>query len=224
MIDLPVAKLELEWTQPWQGPPAPHLLRGAIAAAFPENDLFHQHTADGFINRYPRIQYRWDEGRGIIVGLGPGVESLGQLFLQDMHLQLGERQISVSSSTCTFRTHTIQISPKLKRYFFRSPWIALNQDNYAEFRDLPRTEQAEKLDRILIGNILSALKGFDVHVEERIYAAVIPKRKIWCSYKDQRLRGFLGMFVTNTDLPAGFGLGKAVSHGYGWIEPVGVNE
>jgi len=221
MISLPVAKLKLEWTIPWQGPPAPHLLRGAIAAAFPENDMFHQHGEEGLINRYPRIQYRWEGGCGLIYGFGDGVESLGQLFLKDLNLRLETRDMTVLNSTCSFSRHQVGFMPILKRYYFRSPWVALNQDNYTGFDSLSRIEQADKLDRILVGNMLSALKCFDVRVGERIYAAVVPKRKIWCTYKNQKLLGFMGMFVTNLDLPSGFGLGTAVSHGYGWIEPVG---
>ncbi len=38
------------------------------------------------------------------------------------------------------------------------------------------------------------------------------------AYKDVHLAGFRGRLLTNLDLPDGFALGRAVSHGYGWIE------
>jgi hypothetical protein len=216
--------VNLKWTHEWSAPPAPHLLRGAIAAAFPENDLFHQHNETGTIYRYPRIHYRWDTqtGDGILAGFGPGVEALGPLFAADLQLRLGERAVTVAESNMSFVRHRIKLLPKLKRYHFRSPWLPLNQENYGHYQSLNRAEQSLELDRIAVGNILSALKGLNIRVEGQVYAAIQPKQKLWCSLKGQKLCGLLGTLLTNIDLPDDFALGKAVSHGYGWIaSPMG---
>lgn len=218
---IPVAVAALAWTEPWAGPPAPHLLRGAVAAAFPGNDLFHQHTADGSpIFRYPRIHYRWDtkSGDGVIAGFGDGVEALAELFLNDMQLRLGDRVMTVREAQVLFSRCEVRMVPNLMRYRFRSPWLPLNQENYERYRIMSGAEQTAELDRLAVGNILSALKGFDIRVAECVYTAFLPRRKIWCGYKNQQLLGFLGTLVTNVALPDGFALGKAVSHGYGWME------
>lgn len=224
---LPTCIVRLIWTEPWQGPPAPHLLRGAVAAAFPESDLFHQHTVDGKpIYRYPRIQYRWDpgSGEGIIAGFGDGVETLTQLFVDDLELRLGDRLMAVREAHAQFSRHTIRILPRLRRYHFRSPWLPLNQENYERYQAMSRPERAAELDRIAVGNILSALKGLNIRIQEQVYAAFMPRRRLSCRYKDQALAGFLGTFMTNVDLPNDFALGKAVSHGYGWLRTIGAAE
>src|SRR5262245_16211306 len=56
--------------------PAPQHLRGAVAARFPEDPLFHQHAGDGLLYRLPRIQYRWDEEGPALVGLEEGARRL----------------------------------------------------------------------------------------------------------------------------------------------------
>lgn len=217
---IPIITVRLIWSEPWEAPPAAHLLRGALAAAFPDNDLFHQHAADGkSIFRYPRIHYRWNPktGDGIVTGFGDGVESLAQLVMSDMTLQFGDRSLTIQEARAEFACHEVTVLPRLKRYHFRSPWLPLNQGNYERYRNMPHPDRADELDRIAVGNILSALKGFDIRLSERVYAAVIPRRHLTCRYKDRILAGILGSLVTNVDLPDGFALGKAVSHGYGWL-------
>lgn len=212
--------IRLTWTEPWDGPPASHLLRGAVAAAFPDNDLFHQHSADGKpIYRYPRIQYRWDTqtGDGIIAGFGDGVDTLTQLFMEDLELHLGNRVMTVQEARAHFTRHSVRVLPRLSRYHFRSPWLALNQTNFDRYQSMSRTAQTAELDRIAVGNILSALKGLNIRLVERVYAAFMPRRRLVCHYKDRDLTGFLGTLIANVDLPDGFALGKAVSHGYGWL-------
>jgi hypothetical protein len=54
----------------------PHHLRGAIAARFPDEPLFHQHAEEGIVYRMPRIQYRWDETGAMLVGLEEGARRL----------------------------------------------------------------------------------------------------------------------------------------------------
>ena len=215
---IPILVIRLKWREPWNAAPAPHLLRGAIATAFADNDLFHQHRNDGSsIYRYPRIHYRWEGDDGLVIGFGEGIKPLGDLFTSDLELDLGKRRVVVSEAELSYRTDAIEVLPRLRRYRFRSPWLPLNQDNFSAFQEMSRSEQSVELDRIAVGNILSALKGFGIHIEDRVYAAVIPRRRHACHYKDQKLMGFLGTFLTNIALPDDFAVGRAVSHGYGWI-------
>lgn len=217
---LPVCTVHLKWTEPWNDSPAPHLLRGAVGEAFGDNDLFHQHTPEGRpIYRYPRVHYRWDTrtGDGVVFGIGEGVQALGDLFVADLELRLGTRQMRVGEADVDFRRHTVQLLPTLRRYRFRSPWLPLNQENYQRYETMTRDKRAAELDRIAVGNILGALKSLGVRVDGQLYAAAMPRRKLNCRYKDQSLCGFLGTLLTNIDLPDGFAVGKAVSHGYGWL-------
>ncbi len=221
IYEIPCIAVRLTWVEPWKGPAAPHLLRGALAAAFPNNDLFHQHDATGAdIYRYPRIQYRWDTqtGDGLVFGFGNGVDALLPLFNEDIELRLGSRLVRVREAKINFRQHKIEMLSRLQRYRLRSPWLPLNQKNFDRYQKMSRDEQESELDRIAVANILSAFKGLDIRLENQVYAAVLPRRKVSCQYKDQHLLGFLGTFATNVSLPNDFALGKAVSHGYGWLQ------
>lgn len=216
-----ICSIRLTWTEPWDGPAVPHLLRGALAAAFPDNDLFHQHApGGGDIYRYPRIHYRWDTetGEGLVFGFGEGVDALGPLFGEELELRLGRRTVHVREARMQFRKHEVKLLPRLARYRLRSPWLPLNKNNFERFQKMSREAQAQELDRIAVGNILSAMKGLGHRLDGQVYAAMFPRRRIQCPYKDQRLLGFMGIFVTNLSLPDNFALGKAVSHGYGWLQ------
>ena len=196
----------------------PHLLRGAIASQFPDQPIFHQHTSDGFIYRYPMVQYRRDKTDGLVFAFGAGAESLIDIPFLNMSLRLGGECFYVSDVQLNLLTHTISVSSRLNRYFFRSPWLPFNQTNYSSYQSLsPRERQTER-DRLAVANILSALKGLDIFVRERIYAGFIFKKSRICQYKKTSLLGFQGTLLTNIDLPSGFAIGKAVSHGYGWLE------
>ena len=65
--------------------------------------------------------------------------------------------------------------------------------------------------------ISDALRGFGVEFPTRLYAAFELQATRPCQYKGVELLGFQGRLLTNVDLPDGFALGRAVSHGYGWL-------
>lgn len=58
------------------------LFRGAVIASLNEKDiLFHNHTEDGVVYRYPRIQYKRIHKKAAIVCLKEGIKSIGEFFL-----------------------------------------------------------------------------------------------------------------------------------------------
>lgn len=215
-VNIAVARLSFEGR--YYGPPAPHLLRGAIASQFPNQPIFHQHTRDGLIYRYPMVQYRWAKTVGVIFAFGIGAKSLIKVPFLNTALRLGDKVYNVADVQLDFFTHTFSVSPRLNRYFFRSPWLPFNHENYSRYQNLSRTQQQTERDRLAVANILSALKGWDVFLVEHLYAGFVFKQSRVCRYKDTSLFGLQGTLLTNVDLPSGFGIGKAVSHGYGWME------
>ena len=102
-------------------------------------------------------------------------------------------------------------------YRFRTPWLALSQENYARYRGASEEERHQFLERILIGNILSAAKGFDYTVNGEITVKLKRLRPTECLLKDVPVTGFYGSFTVNFQLPPLFGLGKSVSRGYGAV-------
>lgn len=121
MIDnkrIPITTVRLTWADPLLGPPKPHLMRGAFAHSFPSEPLFHQHTKDGFIYRYPLIQYRWQSGAGIIVGYHEGAKLLARVPFLDLSLRLGENIITVADAHINCHETEVSVSDSLLRYRF----------------------------------------------------------------------------------------------------------
>lgn len=111
------------------------------------------------------------------------------------------------------------ISDRLLRYRFETPWLVLNQDNHARFRDLDEAGQRTEKDRILVGHLLSALGGLDFRVQRgtTVYAAFEGRSRRSVRFKEVSFLGAEGRFVTNVVLPDGLGLGKGSSHGHGRV-------
>jgi len=99
-----------------------------------------------------------------------------------------------------------------------APWLPLNQELYERYRKLSPDAQARERDRLAVAGLLLAMRGFGVEIQDRVFAAFEMLSSRFCPYKGLQFQGFLGRLLTNLDLPDGFALGRAVSHGYGWIE------
>jgi hypothetical protein len=64
---------------------------------------------------------------------------------------------------------------------------------------------------------MSQAFGWFYAPHETVYAAFEPEREVSCVVKGTSLRGYLGSFVTNLDIPDDLALGRSVSHGFGWF-------
>jgi hypothetical protein len=209
--------IRLLWVEDVPMRPAPHLLRGAIAGRFPDNPLVHQHDGERAVYRYPHVQYRWDNQGPILFAIGEGARFLAGVDWPGMELRIGDQPVRVRDAICTFRRHQIQPSPRLVRYAFASPWLPFSQENYQRYRSMSPAEQVAERDRLAVAGLLIALRGLGVDFPGRLYAAFELHAAGPCRYKDVDLVGFRGRLLTNVDLPDGFALGRAVSHGYGWL-------
>ncbi len=218
MRTVDIVNVRLSWVENDPGPPAPHLLRGAIGDRFPGDALFHQHDQSGFVYRYPFIQYRWDKNGAVLLGLGTGAQALVRSPWPGMELRIGERVLHVRDAVCEFHRHSIILTDRLVRYRFAAPWLPLNQELYERYRKLSPDAQARERDRLAVAGLLLAMRGFGVEIQDRVFAAFEMRSSRFCPYKGLQFQGFLGRLLTNLDLPDGFALGRAVSHGYGWIE------
>lgn len=219
-----MAIAELHWSQSLLSPPEPRLLRAAIASQYPDQSIFHQHTKSGVLYRYPLVHYRREKEYSVIAAFSEGAQLLLQVPFTEKPLMLGSKTACITHVDFRMKKHELTVSPHLLRYVFRSPWLPLNQDNFARYQNMTREEQATERDRLAVANILSALKGLGIYFDDRLYAAFFLRRSCACQYKDQRLLGFWGTLVTNADLPSDLAIGKAVSHGYGWIQKSGTLE
>lgn len=220
LAEVPVVRVSLSLSTDPQKRYRVEQFRGAVANAFSSDALFHQHDGeDGKLTyRYPLIHYRWQRDTGIIVGFREAAERLAQIPWMDLSLRLGESEVRSTEARIDLSRTEVGIADRLVRYRFQSPWLPLNQENYARYRGLSESERRDEMDRVLVGHILSALGGMGVRFPERLYAAFSLRGTRMCTYKGVKLLGARGQFVSNAILPQSIGLGKAVSHGFGWCE------
>ncbi len=206
-------------------PPAnPQILaarwRGAVASIFTDDSAFHGHQADRTLLRYPLVHYRWVDNAPAVFAIGPAAQRAMIHPWPGTSVRIGEHDAHITQVDWSALAITRAFSRKLIRYEFRAPWIALNQENHARFKDLDRVARRNDLDRILVGNLLTMSQAFGwfFSPDETIFAAFEPTREVPTTIKGVSLIGFEGTFVTNLELPSGLALGRSVSHGFGWLE------
>jgi hypothetical protein len=222
LSEIPYIEIELCWDRELDGAAEirARQLRGSLAQRFSEDPLFHQRDEEGrVLYRYPQVQYRWRDGRGVVAGWGEAARRLPQLPWLELDLSLGDDRVLVSDIRLVTQKARFAISPRLLRYRLATPVLLFNQKNYRHYRELERSGQRNESDRLLIAQLLTALRGLQVQFDDQLYAAFVQSRTCVSHYKQQELVGVLGQFVCNAVLPAGFAIGHGVSHGFGWIEP-----
>jgi hypothetical protein len=221
LAKIPCAQVELTWDRDVSGAPGQRArqLRGALATAFRGDPLFHQHDPETgkALYRYPRIQYRWQDGRGLVVGWAEAAQRLLARPWLDLKLQLGEEPVMATDAALTLHHGEFAVSERLERYHFHSPILLFNQENYQRYRQMDECAQRLERDRLLVSQMLIALRGLDVTFPERLYATFTRIRSSPSRYKGQDLLGLHGEIVSNILFPDGFAFGHAVSHGYGWL-------
>lgn len=221
LAKIPCAQVALTWDRDLPGRPAQRTrqLRGALATAFRDDALFHQHDpATGkALYRYPRVQYRWHAGRGLVIGWAEAATRLLDRPWLDLSVRLGEESVTIADAALTLNHGEFALSQRLEHYRLRSPVLLFNQENYRRYQQMAEPAQRLERDRLLVANLLSALRGLDVTFPERLYATFTQIQAQPCHYKNQDLLGIGGEFVANVAVPEGFAFGHAVSHGYGWL-------
>lgn len=185
--------------------------------------LFHNHLSETqFIYQYPKIQYKIDRGKPIILCLNEGIDEIHHFFSKpSWDLTIYDRLYKIKVNKLLINQFTMQVWDQMFRYrMYR--WHALNQDNYKQYLQLSsNTEQQKKLESILIGNILSFAKGINWTVEKEIklsIKSILNER--WLLMKNTKIRGFDIEFETNVFLPNYIGLGKNVSFGFGMVKQI----
>lgn len=192
-------------------------IRGFIGNLFKQYPVLHHHINQlGYIYEYPRIQYKVIGGQPMIVGINSG-EILREIASNLDRLDLG-REYSIRFKTITEFEESI--GPSQSRvYEFITPWIALNEENWKKYCDLPREKRMGFLSKIMVGNVLSMCKSLSYVVESRLRAAVFV-REGKVKYKGLGFTAFSGRFIINFDLPSYIGIGKGTSQGFGTLRKV----
>jgi len=200
-------------------------VRGFFGCLFPEETLLHQHLPSKqqqTLYRYPLVLYRPPSQQEIsLLGIDAGAATLAAVYDQFESITLGSREYRVRERQGVLRSEPFGLAPAPVSYRFLTPWLPLSQKNYARFAALrTRTEQQALLERILVGNLLSASKSLGYTVPGRI---VVVLDDDWTTEvrqaKNVPVIGVRGGFSANFQIPEGMGIGRAVSRGNGVCRP-----
>ncbi|MDA3790881.1 MAG: CRISPR-associated endonuclease Cas6 [Desulfobacula sp.] len=202
-----------------------HKLRGYVGNVFSEHDLIHNHDRQTgkSIYRYPLIQFKIIDNIPCIIALTQkAVEVFTEIFMALDEIIIDGRKISINEKDLKIETVDFGFSQETFMYEFITPWIGLNQKNFATFINLTNLkEKNDLLKRILIGNILSMSKSLDLQLDQDQKINVdLQFQQTKVTLKGQQMIGFKGMFKTNFMVPDHMGLGKSVSRGFGSVKKI----
>ena len=198
--------------------------RGAVIASLEKKDiLFHNHEEDKLRYSYPLIQYKRIHKKAAVMGIGKGIEVISQLLTaNDFNYQIGNEKVEMRIESVNAYDNEIVLGNETKYHYRLASWLPLNSSNYAQYlKTESMVEHLQILERVLIGNILSFLKGIGIHLEEQIdlhITDITGQRAI--TYKKVKLMAFDIEFKTNIQLPQYIGIGKNASVGRGVLTKI----
>ena len=100
-----------------------------------------------------------------------------------------------------------------------SRWLPLNSKNYQQYQNTEGlVEKIALLENILKGNLLSMLKGLDIHLEQELIVKITQLSEPYILYnKGIGMTAFNADFKCNLTIPNNVGIGKNASIGYGVV-------
>lgn len=193
-------------------------IRGFFADLDQKDSHLHNHMEDGTqIYRYPLVQYKVIRGNPVILAAEEGIRSIHPHLMEQKKLTLGDREFTDLAMDIHLAELPVGDSRIVRSYRFTTPWLALNQENYGRYQKAGAEERDALLGRILIGNLLSLCKGFQVTVEQPLQVTHQLK-EIPVTYKGKKMSGFTGTFQVNCCIPELCGIGKGTARGFGTIQ------
>ena len=202
-------------------PQAIPFFRGAVIASLEKKDiLFHNHDKDKLRYSYPLVQYKRIHKKAAVMGVGKGIEAISQLLSAgDFHYQIGNEKVDMQIQAVNAYDNEIILTENADNRYRIQNWLPLNTDNYKQYQETDNmVDRIHILERVLIGNILSFLKGVGIHMEDQIVLSITNiTSQHAVTYKNVKLMGFDIEFKTNITFPQYIGIGKNASVGCGVI-------
>ena len=198
------------------------LFRGAVIKSLGEhpNLFFHNHLDDEkFRYSYPLIQYKRLGGKAAIVCIEDGVDIIGHLMAKnDGKLTIGERQVTCNTGKIQPARILVQTWEEMFSYHI-SRWLPLNSKNYQLYKDIEGVvEKVSFLENILKANLLSMLKGLNIHLEKELILKITELSDSYLLHnKGVKMMAFNADFKCNLSIPNNIGIGKNASIGYGTV-------
>lgn len=196
--------------------------RGALLNVLNSDDnmCLHNHIGEGLRYGYPLVQYKSLNGKAAVVAVGDIGDYLEhELSCGSYTLRIGKREEVFEVAEVTKKRYLLKIDDAPKHYSI-SGYLPLTDKNYAQYKSLVAlTDKICFIENVLVGNILSFLKGIGVHVEERLHIALTGIEPVEDSvYKGISFKTYNLRFVSNIELPDNVGLGKSASVGHGTLK------
>lgn len=185
-----------------------------------KEDLFHNHRSEkGYHYRYPLIQYKRIRNQAALLCLEQGTQTVHAFLGQpDLQLRIGRSTQRLVVDRVALNNVLLQVWTRDISYRLRG-WQALSQKNYRKWRELDGSSLALRvsfLERILIGNILSACQGLGFFLEDRLVVKITSfQNGPLVKFKQLQVQTFNVDFTANVSLPDHIGLGKGASTGFG---------
>lgn len=194
----------------------PVKLRGFLGHLFVHIPEFHHHANHPY--HYPLIQYKKIDKKLAVVGIKEFAAIVLQHISELDHITTDTAKIPLNS--IEIKTSSYQSEQALGKYRFTSPWLALNEKNYAVFKELKNNEKRPFLEKILVGNILAMFKGLGIFVDYRIAVNITKFKSVPVTAHNNNFAGIYAEFDSNTLLPNHLGLGKSVTKGMGVLKNI----
>lgn len=187
-------------------------LRGFLSNKYIADDRFHNHNSDGTLKyRMPVINYAVIDGNLSVIAYEEAGEAIIKEFFQSEEIKIGDELFNNFQRKIETFDEKFEVTDKLYSYKFKTTWLALNQDNYKNYKD-----GKIDLNKILRNHILANFIGFGIRVEKEIMVVGEFKQSI-IEVKNQKMIGFLGEFKSNVKIPKHMTFGKRKSIGYGGV-------
>ena len=215
-MKLPILYYKIKTDKPLKKSQIPYL-RGYFLNKYKCEEL-HNHSGNGFKYTYPKVQYKIFKGNAHLIGIDDGIPVLSNIALKTMELELNHETYKIVDGYIALKKLDFGISDEFKDYKFISPWLALNEKNYNEYKKLDENGKKEKLEKILIGNIIAMSKYLNYTVDKKIKVNFYDYEELKVKYKGNSFIGFYGKFSVNFNIPDLLGIGRKVSKGFGTLK------
>lgn len=209
VFDLPIMNEEL-----------PQFRGAVIETTRRNNDLYHNHTDEGVIYRYPVIQYKKIAGKAALVCYDKGADAIHEFFSNtDWTMRIGDRQFEVRVLEVKARHFNVGIWESWFDYHLLN-WMPLNQENYKRYHAAESySEKMGILESVLLGNLLTFCEGMGIVPDKEIKSAIthVARDKV-VNYRGQVMQTFDISFKANLSIPDFAALGKGGSVGFGMVK------
>jgi len=217
--NMKIRYLIVRWTDVLLEPRDIPKLRGFFVNQFPEDHIFHNHLPGfGYNYKAPQIQYRIIEKHPALLAINEGINIIKKIFLEVDKLEINGKTLVSNEREISLKEDDFGLTENYYPYYFASPWMALNQENYKDYNKLNTFQRSQRLKTILKNNLKTLSKAFNYWIPEVDKLNVDGWFKpLEVNFHNQPMQCFTGDFTTNFFIPEFLGLGKQSARGFGVV-------